>query len=230
MPARAEAGQEILIEQEEGLNRACPSILIYLAKALKSSKRVRLRKKFKIADKSAPIDLQIVSDASPVTDEIYRLYLQVFEKAAQRFEELTKSYFVEIGRRMPDKARFFIWRQEGRIIAFGLCLVEGNTLYAEYLGLDYSIALKIHLYFYVMRDIIAWGIENGFTSIVSSGLSYWPKLQMGHLLEPVDLYVRHTSPALNAILKLVLPGLEPTRKDKTLKLFANYGDLWASPR
>jgi Peptidogalycan biosysnthesis/recognition len=199
----------------------------YLAKAIKSKRRNEFRRKFKAAAQSAPIDMEVVSSVSAVIDEFYPLYLQVFERSKMQFEKLTKEYFIELGHRMPDKARFFLWRQNGKIIAFSLCLVEGDTLYGEYIGLDYSIALDIHLYFYVMRDTISWAIANGYKSIVSSGLSYAPKLQMAHVLEPLDLYVRHTSPLANLILKRVLPLLEPTRAEPALQQFQNYNELWA---
>jgi len=199
----------------------------YLAKAIKSKRRNEFRRKFKAAAQSAPIEMEVVSDVSAVVDEVYPLYLQVFERSKMQFEKLTKEYFVELGRRMPDRARFFLWRQNGKLIAFSLCLVEGDTVYGEYIGLDYSIALDIHLYFYVMRDTISWAIANGYKSIVSSGLSYAPKLQMAHVLEPLDLYVRHTSPLANMVLKRVLPLLEPTGAEPALQQFKNYDELWA---
>ncbi len=201
----------------------------YLSKAIKSKRRNEVRRKFKAAAGSAPIELEVVTDPSEAIDEIYELYLQVFARSKMQFEKLTPEYFIEVGRRMPDKARFFLWRQNGKLIAFSLCLVEGDTLYGEYIGLDYSIALDIHLYFYVMRDIISWSIANGYKSIESSGLSYAPKLQMAHVLAPLDLYVRHTSPLINPILKFVLPWLEPTGAEPALKQFKNYDELWASP-
>jgi hypothetical protein len=43
---------------------------------------------------------------------------------------------------------------------------------------------------------------------------------------PVDLYVKHTSPVVNMLLRRALPWLEPTRYDKTLKKFPNYSELW----
>ena len=199
----------------------------YLAKAIKSKRRNEFRRKFKAAAAAAPIELEVIHDVSEVVDEIYPLYLQVYAKSKMQFEKLTKEYFVEVGRRMPDKARFFLWRQNGKLIAFALNLVEGDTLYGEYIGLDYSIALDIHLYFYVMRDILSWSIANGYKSIESSGLSYAPKLQMAHVLAPLDLYVRHTSPLINPILKFVLPYLEPTGAEPALKQFGNYSELWA---
>lgn len=199
----------------------------YLSKAIKSKRRNEFRRKFKAAEQSGPIELEVVGDVSPVIEELYPLYLQVFERSKMQFEKLTKEYFIKLGQRMPDKVRFFIWRQNGKMIAFSLCLVEGDTLYGEYIGLDYSIALDIHLYFYVMRDTISWAIANGYKSIVSSGLSYAPKLQMGHALEPLDLYVRHTSPLINFAMKYALPLLEPTHSDPTLPQFKNYDELWA---
>ncbi len=199
----------------------------YMKQALKSATRKGLRKKFRAAETSAPIELQIVTDASPFVDEIFPLYLQVFHRSKLQFERLTKAYLRELGRRMPDKVRFFLWRQNGKLVAFALCMIEGDKLYGEYIGLDYNVALDLHLYHYVMRDVISWGIENGFTSLMSSALNYAPKLQMRHVLEPLDLYVRHTSPLVNAILKRILPWLEPTRHDPTLKQFPNYKSLWA---
>jgi predicted N-acyltransferase len=202
----------------------------YLSKAIKAKRRTEFRRKFKEAEQSIPIELEVTCDAERAIDEIYVLYEQVFERSNLQFEKLTEAYFREIGRRMPDKVRFFLWRQNGKLIAFSFCMVEGETLYGECLGLDYTVALKLHLYFYVMRDTISWAIANGFKSIVSTSLGYGPKLQMRHVLEPLDLYIRHTSPLRNAVLRRVLPLLEPTRNDETLKSFPNYSDLRANTR
>jgi predicted N-acyltransferase len=200
----------------------------YLLKAIKSKRRNELRRKLKAAQGAGPVELETLSDVSAIVDEIYPLYLQVFERSGLQFEKLTKAYFREIGNRMQDKTRFFIWRQNKKIIAFSLCLIDEDTLYGEYIGLDYRVALDLHLYFYVMRDIISWAIANGYRSIISSGLNYAPKLLLRHVLEPLDLYVGHTSPLLNPILRLILPILEPTRGDETLQLFPNYEELWGN--
>jgi hypothetical protein len=74
-----------------------------------------------------------------------------------KFEKLTKEYLSKLGQLMPERARFFIWRLGRRIIAFSICMVHDGTIYDEYLGLDYSVALDLHLYFYTLRDIPALG-------------------------------------------------------------------------
>jgi hypothetical protein len=115
---------------------------------------------------------------------------------------------------------------EGRIVAFNLCMLHGENIYDEYLGLDYEVALDLHLYHYTMRDVFNWAAANGFKWSCSNGLNYDPKLHLRCVLAPLDLYVRHTSSIANQILKIALPLLEPTRYDKTLQKFANYKDLW----
>jgi hypothetical protein len=200
----------------------------YMNKALNSATRSKLRKKFRAAAKAAAIEMSLVGDITPFINSIYPLYLQVYQRSNLHFEKLTKEYFCRLGREMPDKVRFFIWRQDARIVAFTLCMIEGDAIYAEYIGLDYSVALELHLYHYAVRDMITWSIANGYKWFRSSGLNYDPKLHQRHLLDPIDLYVRHISGTKNAMLKWMLPLIEPTRYDKTLQRFPNYSALWES--
>jgi predicted N-acyltransferase len=199
----------------------------YMKKALNSATRTKLRRKFRATDNAAPIELSIVDDITPVVADVYPLYLQVYQRSQHHFEKLTEDYFCRLGRLMPDKVRFFVWRQSGKIVAFTLCMIEGDAIYAEYIGLDYPMALELHLYHYAVRDMITWAIGHGYKWFRSSGLNYDPKLHLRHLLDPVDLYVRHVSRVANVPLRWALTLLEPTRYDKTLQKFANYADLWA---
>jgi predicted N-acyltransferase len=199
----------------------------YMQKALNSATRSKLRRKFR-ATLGLPIKLTVSNDVRSIVDEIYPLYLQVYDRSKLHFEKLTKEYFCQLGRSMPDRVRFFVWRHQGRAVAFGECMVHGETMFAEYLGLDYSVALRLHLYHYVFRDLMNWGIANGYKWFQSSGLNYDPKLHLRHRLKPVDLYVKHTSSAINLAMRMALPWLEPTRYDNTLKKFPNYRDLWHS--
>ncbi|MGI9087191.1 MAG: GNAT family N-acetyltransferase [Chthoniobacterales bacterium] len=194
-------------------------------KTLSKATRKDLRRKFrKIAD-AAPISCEVVNDVALVVDEIYPLYLQVHERSSLKFERLTKAYFCELGARMPDKVRFFLWRQDGRMIAFSLALVHAGTIYDDYLGLDYRVALDQHLYFQTFRDIIRWAMAQGLETYCSSPLNYEPKLHLGCELVPLDLYVRHTSRLLNPIFGRAVQWLEPTRHDRVLQRFPNAHEL-----
>jgi len=197
----------------------------YLA-SLGKATRKNLRRKFRDAEQSGKIDLEIVTDISPYVDEIYPLYLQVYERSSLRFEKLTKEYLSALGRQMPDKVRFFLWRQSEKVIAFAVYLVQDAGIHSEYIGFDYRVAFDLNLYYLVFRDTMEWGIANGYKWFGSTGLNYDPKFHLRQSLDPVDLYVRHTSGVINAVLHRVLPLIEPTRYDKTLRQFPNYKDLW----
>jgi Peptidogalycan biosysnthesis/recognition len=139
------------------LNIAYSSFDEYTRSVLNSATRSKLRKKFRATEHDIPIELTVSNDITPIIDEIYPLYLHVYERSKLHFERLTKDYFCRLGKMMPDRVRFFVWRRNGKTVAFGECLVHGDTMYAEYLGLDYSVALQLHLYHYVFRDLVELG-------------------------------------------------------------------------
>ena len=190
-------------------------------RTLSKATRKDLRRKFRKAGQAAKIEMEVVSDITDLVDEIYPLYLAVHERSPLKFETLTKDYFRTIGQRMPERARFFIWRQLGKIVAFSFCLLCDDKIYDECIGLDYSVALDLHLYFYTLRDIISWALEQGLKYYYSNPLNYEPKLHLDCELVPLDLYVMHTSPLLNPIFRRLIRYLGPTRHDPALQRFPN---------
>jgi hypothetical protein len=197
----------------------------YMTQTLSRATRKDLRRKFKAAE-HAGLKMSVLEDITPFIDEVYPLYLQVYKRSKLQFEKLTPGFLCQLGQKMPNTMRFFIWRRNARIVALNVCMVQGETIYDQYIGFDYTVALDLHLYHYTFRDIVTWAIAQGYKTYVSNSLNYDPKLHLRMRLDPLDLYVRHTSPFMNAILKKVLPRLEPTRHDKYLKKFANYHELW----
>lgn len=198
----------------------------YLNTKLSHAMRKNLRRKFRKSASGPPIGFEVVTDLTPYAEEVLPLYQGVYQRAAQKFEELNVTYLSELGKRMPDRSRFLIWRMEGRIVAFASCVVHEGVLRDNYIGLDYSVALDRHLYFVTWRDTVIWAIQNGHRYYHSAPLNYDPKLHFRMELEPLDLYVRATHTPFNLILRRLLPILEPTRYDPVLKKFSNANELW----
>jgi len=192
---------------------------------LSKATRKDLRRKFRKAGRAPKIDMEVVNDITPLVDEVHPLYLAVHERSPFKFETLTKNYFRALGQRMPDRARFFIWRQSGKIVAFSFCLVCGDRIYDECMGLDYSVALDLHLYFYTLRDVIAWSLQQRLKYYYSNPLNYEPKLHLDCELVPLDLYVMHTNAFLNPIFRRAIKYLGPTRHDPVLHKFPNAHQL-----
>ena len=198
----------------------------YLQTKLSHKTRKNLRSKYRKAAAGTPVKMEVVSDIEPYIDELFPLYQQVLERSQYKFEELTKSYFVEISRRMGKRALFFIWRQNGKAVAFSSCARHDGVLRDHYIGLDYKVALDHHLYFVTFRDIVTWAIENNCHSYYSAPLNYEPKYHLRHDLVPLDLYVRTAWDWTNPLFRFVVPYLEPTRYDPMIRRFANAHELW----
>ncbi len=197
----------------------------YMQNRLSKVFRKNLRRKFNATRDAATIEMEVTHDATPYVDEIFPLYLQTYHRSDFKFEELNKEYFREIGQRIPDRVRYFLWRQEGRIIAFNLCLIHMGTLYDLSVGLDYAVALDLHLYFVTWRDVVEWSLQNGIKTYHTGPLNYDPKLHLRLKLLPLDLYARANSALFNPIFKLAIKYLEPTRHDPVLRKFPNAHEL-----
>ena len=197
----------------------------YMTEKLGKVFRKNLRRKFKALDDAPKLEMEVVTDLTPYLEEIYPLYLQTYQRSDFKFEELNKDYFRLIGTRMPDRTRCFLWRQEGRLVAFSLCLVHGGTIYDLDVGLDYAVALDLHLYFVTWRDIIEWRLRHGIGAYHTGPLNYDPKSHLKLLLDPQDLYARHRSALINPFFKIAIRYLQPTRHDPILQRFPNAHEL-----
>jgi predicted N-acyltransferase len=194
-------------------------------RTLSKATRKDLRRKFRKAERAPKIDVEVVNDITPWVDEVHPLYLAVHERSPFKFETLTRNYFRAVSERIPERSRFFIWRQSGKIVAFSFCLICDDAIYDECIGLDYSVALDLHLYFYTLRDIITWALQQGLKYYYSNPLNYEPKLHLDCELVPLDLYVMHTNALLNPIFRRAIKYLGPTRHDPVLRRFPNADQL-----
>ncbi len=198
----------------------------YLQTRLSHKTRKNLRSKFRKASAAGGVEMEVVRDIEPHLEELFPLYRQVMERSAYKFEVLTKSYFLQMSRRLSDRALFFIWRQNGKAVAFSSCAGHDGVLRDHYIGLDYAVALDHHLYFVTFRDIVTWALENKYHTYYSAALNYEPKYHLRHDLVPLDLYVRTSWDLVNPIFRAIVPYLEPTRYDPIIRKFANAHELW----
>jgi Acetyltransferase (GNAT) domain len=197
----------------------------FMQKRLSRIFRKNLRRKFKKSGE-AGITMEVVNDVTHCVDEICGLYLQTYNRSEFKFEKLTREFFCTVGSKIPERTRFFLWRRDGKMIAFALCMVHDGVIYDMNVGMDYSVALDLHLYFLTLRDILQWAAENGMKEYCTGPLNYDPKLHMRLDLEPLDLYARHTSPAINPVFKVALKYLQPARHDPVLRQFRNASELY----
>ena len=191
------------------------------------SKRLgrKLRYKYLKLNKQPPVPWEVLTDVSAIADELHALYLQTHLRSKMRFERLTPEFFRRVGLEMPDRARFFIWRVNGKIAAFALCLVQDGVMEHLNIGFDYAVALERQLYYVTIRDLFRWAISQNIRRYETGQLNYDPKLHLQMKLAPLDLYACHVSPWINPCFKFALRFLQPARHEPILQQFPNADEL-----
>ncbi|MDD5085185.1 MAG: GNAT family N-acetyltransferase [Candidatus Omnitrophica bacterium] len=184
---------------------------------LSKATRKDLRRKFRKINALTDLKMELRSDVEDCLDEVYNLYLNTFERSAVKFEKVTKEFFGNISKNMNGKTKYFLWKLNGKLAAFDLCVVSGDLLVDEYIGMDYDVAHENHLYFVTFRDIINWCIENGIRKYRSGALNYDPKKRLDFKFLPQYVHAKHSNPIVNFILRLASPLLRPERSDPVLR-------------
>lgn len=199
----------------------------YVQSRLGKATRKSLRRKFREVDAlPEPVTLEVkTSVTESEAAALHALYERVALRGEVHFEVFTKEYFLLLGRRMPEQARYFIWRHAGRIVAFSFCTVHGGAIYDNDIGVDEDAPASLHLYHLTFRDIIRWALAQGLECYYSAPFNYDPKLHLRMELVPLDLYARHLSPVINFFLRRLAPLAAPTRQEPLLRQFPNAGQL-----
>lgn len=199
-----------------------PTFDRYMETRLSRTTRKGLRRKLRKTEKTRPpITLEVLSDCRAVIDEIYPLYLNVARRAPVEFEIFSREYFLEAGRRMQDRHRYFVWRRGGKAIAFSFCTVWNDEFHDNDIGLDYEVAHELNLYYLTFHDLIVWALQHGLRSYHCAPFNYDPKLHLRLQPVAVDLYVRHRSAPINLLLKWFAPFFAPAKSDPALRKFRN---------
>jgi hypothetical protein len=192
----------------------------YMRQYLSRVTRKSFKRKLKKTAAAIPrIELEVRNDCSETIDEIYPLYLNVAQRGDVTFEVFTKEYFLEASRRMPERVRYFIWRQNGKAIAFSFCIIWGDTIYDNDIGLDYAVAHELNLYHLTFHDILDWALKNHLRFYETAPFNYEVKLHLRLRPVPLDLYIRHRSPVINLFLKFVAPFFAPAKSDPALRKY-----------
>jgi predicted N-acyltransferase len=187
-------------------------------RTLSGASRYDLRRKFKKVDGHVNFDLKI-SDAIDAGElrEVYKLYLDIVAKHDMGFELLPIEFFKNIPINMPGRTKYFLWRIDGKLAMFLFGLVSKDIFIDYYVGLDYSITHKYHLYFVKFRETLNWCIKNGIKQYEMGITGYEPKRRLGFDFVPLYIYVKLRNRALRGAFALLCQFLKFENFDPALK-------------
>ena len=187
-------------------------------KTLSGATRYDLRRKFKKVDNHIAIDLEIVDTLEDsALHDLYRLYLDIVDKHDMQFEVLSIDFFRNVSKIMPKQTKYFLWRIDGKLVAFLFCLSSQDVMIDYYVGFDYSVAHTHHLYFIKFRDTLNWCIKHGIKKYEMGTTGYEPKRRLGFEFIPLYIYAKLRNRALRPIFNLICQFLKFENFDPDLK-------------
>ena len=184
---------------------------------LSGATRYDLRRKFKKVDGHVKIDMEVTGALHELLDEAFDLYLQTEARAGNHFEKIPKAFFEKVAKNMPGETKYFLWRMNGKLVAFTFCLVSDGHLTDYYLGLDYAVAHLYHLFFVKFRDMMTWCLENKIKKYDMGSAGYEPKIRLDFKLLPLFAYVKCRNKWINPLLKIPCALLKPANFEESLK-------------
>lgn len=163
-------------------------------KTLSSSSREGFKRKLKKIAQGPKFDLEVIDRVSlELSYQLHELYLQNFRIAQVEFEKLPLDFFFNISRNAPDRSKFFLWKLNGKLVAFAYCLVFEGYLLDYYLGFDYAFSHKYNLYFVRFWDLLNWCMNNKIKVYEMGQNSYEVKRRLGFDLMPLYAYCKPAS-------------------------------------
>ncbi len=186
--------------------------------SISAASRYDLRRKFRKVDSHVKFDMKIVGSLNDYElKDVYKLYLDIVEKHDMGFELLPISFFRNISKNSPKETKYFLWYLDGKIAAFLLCLVSQDRLIDYYVGLDYSIAHKYHLYFVKFRDVMNWCIRHKIKTYEMGITGYEPKRRLGFEFVPLYIYAKLRNRWMRPVFRKACQFLKFENFDPALK-------------
>lgn len=170
------------------LDRHLDSTEEYMAH-LRSPYRRRLKKSFAACK---DLTIKTVNDDSV---DIYRLYLNTYQKSDYKLEKLEKGFFDKVDAvklvffNGTDPVGFTLLKQDRKKLIFMLC------------GMDYDYNTA-DLYYYMLYHIVCYAISHRCGTIDFGQTSEDTKLRFGARLEKKYFYAHHSNQILNTAARL----------------------------
>jgi len=176
--------------------------------ALKSKYRVRARKALAMASGLVMEELDLDSIEAQ-QDHLHFLYTQVARDVGFNLFTLSPGYFTALKRRLGDRFRLWVYKEEGQVISFFTVIEDGEWLDAHFLGYDPAVNHRYRLYLNMLLTMIGLAASRGFRQLQLSRTATEIKSSVGARGVPMWAYLRHTRGWVNRWFPLIYKFFQP---------------------
>ena len=146
------------------------------------------------------------------SEELYRLYKNISDKAGFNLLELSPNYLSSLKYRFGDDFRVTGYFEGSQLIGFSTTLKNHQELEAHFLGLDESANRKYQLYFNMLLDMLKQGIEEGMEKIIFARTALEIKSSVGAKAHPMKCLFKYRYSMLNPLTGIMVNALAPTEE------------------
>lgn len=167
----------------------------------------RARKKLN-SIKSVELSLIEIKNLAP---ELYQFYMNVSNNAKFNTFLLPENHFYSLKLQLQENFKVYGYFLKDKLVGFYTLILNNNDLETYFLGYDETHQYPNQLYLNMLYDMLKFGIENKFSSVVYARTAMEIKSSVGAEAKPMLVYLKHTNPFLNAILKQIFKLMNPSQ-------------------
>ena len=175
--------------------------------AMSSKYRIRAR----AARKKGATLVRQVWDATMIaahTDEIGKLYNNVYDKARFRLFRINREYFHGLKEAFENDLLFTAYLIDEKLVGFSTLLLNQKQCDAHLIGLDYAANKEYSLYQNILYDYAEVGINYSARKIDFGRTAMEIKSTIGAIPEEFAVMIRLKNPLLNGLAALLLENVE----------------------
>ena len=146
------------------------------------------------------------------SNRLHKLYLNVSNNAKFNTFILPENHFYCLKLQLQDGFRVFGYYLNEELIGFFTLLLNGKDLETYFLGYDAEHQYQNQLYLNMLYNMLGFGINNKFKTVVYARTAMEIKSSVGAKPEAMIVYIKHTNSFMNAVLKQIFRLMNPKQK------------------
>jgi Uncharacterized protein conserved in bacteria len=173
---------------------------------LSAGRRKDLRRKMKTRS-SIEVDVMSLGDSrfkdAAFLQELYTLYLEVYEQSQIHFDLLSPSFFATLLGSENIRGIVVCYRHRDVLAGYNICLIHNDLFIDKYIGFCYPLARKLNLYFVSWLVNLEIALQHGCSAYVAG----WTDVKVKAALGMQFTFTRHLVWVRNPILRRILSPL-----------------------
>ena len=181
----------------------------YLA-ALKTKFRVKARKAFK---QSSNIRIEDITEDNieELLPKMTALYKRVVSRADFNLGDFNLNTYKDFITKFNGNYILKAYCLDDKMVGFMSGIINGNSLDAHFVGIDYQYNRKYAVYQRMLYDYITIAIDKKLSVLNFARTASEIKSSVGATPQDLTVYIRHKKSITNKLLKLFLMNIQPTR-------------------